>query len=52
MKEKKHLIFSDILDAIKKNTQSYCIMGVAATAWAEALPNPQECDDGRILSKL
>jgi len=30
--------FSDILNAVKKNTQFYRIMGVAATAGAEALP--------------
>jgi hypothetical protein len=38
--EKKDLIFFDILDAVKKNTQFYRIMGVAATAAAEALQKP------------
>lgn len=39
--KKKYIIFSDILDAIKKkNTRFYRIIGDAATAWAEALPNP------------
>jgi len=32
--------FSDLYDAVKKNTQFYRIMGVAATAGAEALPKP------------
>jgi len=32
--------FSDIYDAVKKNTQFYRIMGVAATAGAKALPKP------------
>ncbi len=38
MNWKKYLIFSDILDAVKKNTQFYRIMGVAATAGADVLP--------------
>jgi hypothetical protein len=38
--EKKYLIFSDILDAVIKNMQFYCIIGVDATAGAEALPKP------------
>jgi hypothetical protein len=35
--KKRISFFSDILDAVKKNTQFYCIMGVAATAGAEAI---------------
>ena len=38
--EKSISFFSDILDAIKKNTLFYRIMGVAATAGAEALQKP------------
>jgi len=37
---KKYLIFFNILDAVKKKTQFYRIMGVAATAGAEALQKP------------
>ncbi len=38
--EKKYLIFFQQLDAVKKNTPFYRIMGVAATAGAEALQKP------------
>ncbi len=38
--EKSISFFSDILEAIKKNTQFYRVMGVVATAGAEALPKP------------
>jgi hypothetical protein len=37
--EKSISFFSDILDAVKKNTQFYRIMVVAATAGAVGLPN-------------
>jgi len=40
MNEKSISFFSDIFEAVKKNAPFYRIMGVAATAGAEALPKP------------